>query len=170
MQVGFVCGLLRLKDLKIACNPLASTQCKMISCLLSCTHVLRSEIFVGTYLAHSVNSSMFLAINSVLNHGVLSMSISSSMLQFAVGFVITPRLRHYTKLPWREIKTKDTLARTKNGLQALKKSKTTQKGKRQVHKSDPNELRWEHPQVKAQAEGGWAGKTTRAKARHKKNA
>ena len=31
------------------------------------------------------------------------------MLQFAVGFVITPRL------PWREIKTK-------NGLQALKKA------------------------------------------------
>jgi hypothetical protein len=32
------------------------------------------------------------------------------MLQFAVGFVI------YTKLPWREIKTK-------NGLQALTKAK-----------------------------------------------
>jgi len=35
---------------------------------------------------------------------------ASSMLQFAVGFVI------YTKLPWREIKTK-------NGLQALTKAK-----------------------------------------------
>jgi len=34
----------------------------------------------------------------------------SSMLQFAVGFVI------YTKLPWRETKTK-------NGLQALTKAK-----------------------------------------------
>ena len=36
------------------------------------------------------------------------------MLQFAVGFVIAPR--HYTKLPWREIKTK-------TGLQALTKAK-----------------------------------------------
>jgi len=31
------------------------------------------------------------------------------------------RLRHYTKLPWREIKNRDT--ETKNGLQALKKAK-----------------------------------------------
>jgi hypothetical protein len=38
------------------------------------------------------------------------------MLQFAVGFVITPRL------PWREIKTKDMLE-PKNGLQALIKAK-----------------------------------------------
>jgi hypothetical protein len=30
-------------------------------------------------------------------------------------------LRHFTKLPWREIKTRDT--GTKNGLQALIKSK-----------------------------------------------
>lgn len=72
-----MCGLLRLKNLKFACNPLASTRCKMTSCLLSCTHVLRSEIFVVTFLAHSVNSSMFLAMNSVINYGVLSMSISS---------------------------------------------------------------------------------------------
>ena len=117
------------------------------------------------------------------------------------------RLRHYTKLPWREIKTK-------NGLQALikakqrkeasgksvrparplqlfsqhssttpgqqghnqkwavgpHKSKATQRSKWQVCKSDPSELRCEHPQFKAQAEGGGAGKTTRAKARRKKNA
>ena len=47
---------------------------------------------------------------------------SSSMLQFAVGFVI------YTKAPWREIKTKKWAA-------GPHKSKTTQRSKCQVHKS-----------------------------------
>jgi len=50
------------------------------------------------------------------------------------------------------------------------KSKTTQRSKCQVHKSDTSELRWEHPQVKAHKLRGWVGKTTRSKARHKKNA
>ena len=80
-----------------------------------------------------------------------------SMLQFAVGFVITPSCRGGRSKP-------------KMGCRPSKKQHTTQRSKRQVHKSDPSELRWEHPQVKAQAEKGGAGKTTRAKARHKKNA
>ena len=59
-------------------------------------------------------------------------------------------------------------AGTKKGLH---KSKTTQKSKRQVRKSDPSELRWEHPLVQSQSTswGGGAGKTNRAKARHNKN-
>jgi len=86
----------------------------------------------------------------------------SSMLQFAIGFVITPRRRGGRSEPktrWNQ-----------KWAAGPHKSKTTQRSKRQVCKSDPSELRWEHPQVKAQAEGGGAGKTTRAKARHRKNA
>ena len=79
------------------------------------------------------------------------------MLQFAVGFVI------YTKLPWREIKNQKWAA-------GPHKSKTTQRSKCQVHMSDTSELRWEHPQVKAHKLRGGVGKTTRSKARHKKNA
>jgi len=84
------------------------------------------------------------------------------MLQFAVGFVITPSCRGGRSKPKTRYNQK--------WAAGPHKSKTTQRSKRQVHKSDTSELRWEHPQVIAQAEGGGAGKTTRAKARHKKNA
>jgi len=69
-----------------------------------------------------------------------------SMLQIAVGFVITPRRRGGRSKPktrWNQ-----------KWAAGPQKSKTAQQSKRQVHKSDPNKLRWEHPQVKAQAEGG----------------
>ena len=85
----------------------------------------------------------------------------SSMLQFAVGFVITPSCR--------EGRSKLKTRWNQKWAAGRHKSKTTQRSKRQVRKSDPSELRWEHTQVKAQAEGGGGG-TTRAKARHKKNA
>jgi len=45
------------------------------------------------------------------------------------------------------------------------KSKTTQRSKRQVCKSDPSELRCEHPQFKAQAEGGGGGKKNPSKSK-----
>ena len=78
------------------------------------------------------------------------------MLQFAVGFVITPRCRGG--------RSKPETPEIKNGLQALKKAKQrkearTKGGKpinvekrhneQETHKSDPSELRWEHSQVKA---------------------
>jgi len=78
------------------------------------------------------------------------------MLQFAVGFVITPRCRGGRSKP-------ETLE-IKNGLQALKKAKQrkearTKGGKpinvekrhneQETHKSDTSELRWEHSQFKA---------------------
>ena len=69
-----------------------------------------------------------------------------SMLQFAVGFVITPSCRGGRSKPktrWNQ-----------KWAAGPHKSKTTQRSKLQVHKSEPSELRWEHPQVKAQAEGG----------------
>jgi len=72
------------------------------------------------------------------------------MLQFAVGFVITPSCRGGRSKPktrWNQ-----------KWAAGPHKSKTTQRSKLQVHKSEPSELRWEHPQVKAQAEGGGAGK------------
>jgi len=87
---------------------------------------------------------------------------TGSMLQFAVGFVITRSCRGGRS----KIKTRWN----QKWAAGPHKSKTTQRSKRQVRKLDPSELRWEHPQVKAQAEGGGAGKTTRAKARHKQNA
>jgi len=89
------------------------------------------------------------------------LDVTSSMLQFAVGFVITPSCRGGISKPktrWNQ-----------KWAAGPHKSKTTQRSKRQVRKSDPSELRWEHLQVKAHA-GGEAGKTTRAKVRHKKNA
>ena len=92
--------------------------------------------------------------NSIFNSQ--ASGINGSMLQFAVGFVI------YTKA-WREIKNQKWAA-------GPHKSKTMQRSKCQVHKSDTSELRWEHPQVKAHKLRGWVGKTTRSKARHKKNA
>ena len=75
------------------------------------------------------------------------------MLQFAVGFVI------YTKLPWRETKTK-------NGLQALTKAKQRKeasgKSISQIQaSSDGNTHKSKH-----KLRGG-GGTTTRAKARHK---
>ena len=68
------------------------------------------------------------------------------MLQFAVGFVITPRL------PWREIKTK-------NGLQALKKAtqrkEASGKSISQIQaSSDGNTHKSKH-----KLRGGEAGKT-----------
>ena len=57
------------------------------------------------------------------------------------------RLRHYTNLPWREIKTKTRW--NQKWAAGPHKSRPTQRSKRQVRKSDLSELRWEHPQVKA---------------------
>jgi hypothetical protein len=71
--------------------------------------------------------------NSIYNSQ--ASGINGSMLQFAVGFVI------YTKA-WREIKNQKWAA-------GPHKSKTMQRSKCQVHKSDTSELRWEHPQDKA---------------------
>jgi hypothetical protein len=68
-----------------------------------------------------------------------------SMVQFAVGFDITPSCRGGRSKPktrWNQ-----------KWAAGPHKSITTQRSKRQVHKSDPSELRWEHPQDKAQAEG-----------------
>ena len=80
--------------------------------------------------------------NSIYNSQ--ASGINGSMLQFAVGFVI------YTKA-WREIKNQKWAA-------GPHKSKTMQRSKCQVHKSDTSELRWEHPQDKAQAERGGGGR------------
>jgi hypothetical protein len=62
------------------------------------------------------------------------------------GFVITPSCRGRRSKP----KTRWN----KKWAAGPHNSKTTQRSKRQVRKSDPSKLRWEHPQVKAQAEGG----------------
>ena len=79
------------------------------------------------------------------------------MLHFAVGFDITPSCRGGRSKPktrWNQ-----------KWAAGPHKSKITQRSERQVPKSDPSELRWKHPQDKAQAEGGGLGKTTQAKSR-----
>jgi len=83
---------------------------------------------------------------------VITNKKNSFMLQFAVGFVI------YTKLPWREIKNQKWAA-------GPHKSKTTQRSKCQVHKSDTSELRWEHPQDKAHKLRGGGGKNNPIKSK-----
>jgi len=75
------------------------------------------------------------------------------MLQFAVGFVITPSCsggRPKPKTRWNQ-----------KWAAGPHKSKTTQRSKRQVHKSDPRKL---SPQAKAQVEGG-AGKNNPSKSK-----
>ena len=131
-----------------------------------------------------ITKNLFGSYLGMVSYRTLNMAKSAEHASRPFQFYTTVccRLRHYTKastlkhqvIKWREIKTWDT--GTKNGLQALIKANQRKKSKEQgqqahdcwggtstenrrqkeqeTHKSDPSELRWEHPHVKAQAEGG----------------
>ena len=103
--------------------------------------------------------------NRVNFPGIYNVS-NGSMIQFAVGFVITPRRRGGRSKP----KTRWI----QKWAAGPHKSKTTQRSKRQVRKSeltnDEASSDGNTHKSKHKLRGGGAGKTTRAKARHKKNA
>ena len=76
------------------------------------------------------------------------------------------RLRHYTKLPWREIKTKDTLEWAAGPQKARQRKKASGKSISQIQtSSDGNTHKSKH---KLRGEG--AGKTTQVETKHKTNA